>query len=552
MSGLTLRPYQEEAVQAVRDSYLRGVRRQLIGLPTGTGKTVVFSEIIRRAGEKGTSSLVLAHRDELLWQAADKIRQVDPGAAIGMVKRKQNDVYSPIVVASVQTLARENRLAQLPQQFGVVVVDEAHHSAADSYQRILRHVGSFDPDVNMLTLGVTATPSRADSRDLADTWQEVVYNKGILEMIRGGYLTNLRGLRVRMRRANFSRLKISHGDFQDAASSQILQDAGAPEHAAQAYKEHADGRTALVFTPTVSLAHAMTAEFERFGVTAATLHGGTPMEERRELLRRFRKGEVKVISNCAVLTEGFDEPRIDCIIVARPTRSKVLYVQMVGRGTRTYPGKDDCLIIDMVGAAERFDLMTMPNLFGLREYEEKLTDGEETITDVLDQIADEALSAEEAEAAREERERVMADLVAQRVDLFNRRELHWIKLGNGDALEESAWILNSGSGYVALEPDEDERWKVTFYPSQRHDKARVIATQLDLGYAQGHAEDYVREDGGMGLSTRTSAWRRRPATGPQLSALRKRRIATWTGITSGEASDLITAASVRSRQKAQR
>jgi type I site-specific restriction endonuclease len=225
---------------------------------------------------------------------------------------------------------------------------------------------------------------------------------------------------------------------------------------------------------------------------------------------------------------------------------------MVGRGTRTYPGKDDCLIIDLVGASDRMDLMTMPNLFGLREYEEKLTDGEETITDVLDRIADEALSAEEAEAAREERERVMADLVAQRVDLFNRRELHWIKLGNGEALEESAWILNSGSGYVALEPDEDERWKVTFYPSQRHDKARVIATQLDLGYAQGHAEDYVREDGGMGLSTRTSAWRRRPATGPQLSALRKRRIATWTGITSGEASDLITAASVRSRQKANR
>jgi superfamily II DNA or RNA helicase len=449
------------------------------------------------------------------------------------VKAERNDVLAPVVVASVQTLSRQSRLDQLPQQFGVVVVDEAHHSAADTYQRILKHVGSFNPDRRMLTLGVTATPSRQDSRDLADTWQEVVYHKGILEMIRAGYLTNLRGLRVKLRRADFGKLKVSHGDFQDGASAELLEHAGAPEHAADAYVKHAAGRTALVFTPTVALAAAMTEAFVARGVPCVTLHGGTPLEERRELLRAFRRGDVKVIANCAVLTEGFDEPRIDCIIVARPTRSKGLYVQMVGRGTRTYPGKDDCLVIDLVGATHRHDLLTMPNLFGLGESgSDELTDGEQTVTDVLDEIADE-------QVVTAERERVLAELVAQRVDLFNRRELHWIRLD-----DDNAWLLNSGSGYVALEPD-DEKWTVKFYPTQRTGQERIIAEQLDLGYAQGHAEDFVREDGGIGLSSREASWRRRPATIKQKAVLQRRRIELWNGITSGEASDLISAAQVR-------
>jgi len=345
-SSIALRPYQQEALAAIAEAESKGIRRQLVALPTGTGKTVIFSRLI---AERRGRALVLAHRDELIGQAAEKILTVNPAASVGIVKAERNESHRDIVVASIQTLARESRLARIdPAGFRTVVVDEAHHAAADSYRRALEHFGCFS-EAGPLTVGFTATPERADEKALGEVFAEIVYRRDILTMMRSGYLCDLRAIQVSLE-ADFNELHSLHGDFIDAEASEMLMAANAPAHAVAAYKEHAPGRKTLLFTPTVELAHLMAGEFSSNGISAEALSGETPKDERRGILNRLNSGATRVVANCAVLTEGFDEPSVDCVIVARPTRSKTLYVQMIGRGTRLYPGKDDCLILDLVGA----------------------------------------------------------------------------------------------------------------------------------------------------------------------------------------------------------
>jgi superfamily II DNA or RNA helicase len=509
--ALELRPYQAEAISAIEDAERRGVRRPLLGLPTGTGKTVIFAALIRR---RGGSALVLAHRDELLMQATDKIRQVDPGARLGLVKAEANEVEAPVVVASMQTLARESRLARLPQRFQTVVVDEAHHATADSYRRVLDWV-----DGSPLLLGVTATPERADNASLGEVWDEVVYSRSLLEMIRAGYLVDLRGLRVRLA-VDFSRLRVSHGDFVDADAGAALTAADAPAHACAAYLEHAAGRKALLFTPTVDLAHLMAEAFRKRGVAAEAVDGSLPLEQRRAILARLRSGETKVVANCAVLTEGFDEPSVDCVIVARPTRSRILYVQMIGRGTRTFPNKRDCLIVDLVGATERHDLLTLPQLFGLGDARA-----------LEDRTVTEALEREQAMAAPARQE---APLVAEEVDLFRERaKLRWVEVGE-------RWALTTGRGLLVVEPYASA-WRVVVQePGTR--QRRVLAHGLDLGYAHGVAEDFIRRLGAAHLVSPDARWRTEAISDKQRALLDRLGITYDGDLSRGAASDLISAA----------
>ena len=298
---LPLRPYQEEAIQAIRDAQTRGVTRPLVVLPVGAGKTIVFAHLLRqRAGR----ALVLAHRDELLQQAVAKLRLIDPSAQIGMVKAEDNAVDAPVVVASVQTLSRPQRLAQLRAGFTTLVVDEAHHATAPTYRRILRHCGAFAAD-GPLTLGVTATPERQDTARLSEVWQEVVYEQSLLALITAGYLANLRAVQVLLQ-VNFDALRTRQGDFVDAAVDALLLQADAPQHVVQAYQAHAAGRKALVFTPTVRTAYAMADAFRAAGLAAEALDGTTPMADRQATLARLRTGALGLAGKIAatVLTLG--------------------------------------------------------------------------------------------------------------------------------------------------------------------------------------------------------------------------------------------------------
>jgi superfamily II DNA or RNA helicase len=537
-AALTLRPYQEEAVAAVEAAVERGVRRPMVVCPTGTGKTMIFASLIAR---RGGSALVLAHRDELLRQAAEKIAIADPTLALGVgfVAAQRDDVNAPVVVGSVQTLARANRLARLPRRFDTVIVDECHHASAAGYRRILEHLSPTP-----LILGVTATPARTDGKHLGEVWEEIIYQRGIAEMIRAGYLADVRGVRVGLEQVNLDAVQQSGGDFDAEALGDALEQASAPLHVLAAYREHAMGRKAVVFAPTVALAHRIAAVFRDAGIRAEAIDGKTPPEERHGILERLHAGETRVVANVGVLSEGTDLPSVNAIIMASPTRSQVKYAQAIGRGLRTFPGKQDCLVIDVVGVTERLDLQTLPRLFNLRQ----TPTPEVTVTEALER---EELKREEIARRRAlEREGAQprvrrpgeektpdGELRSRPVRMFEARrrrarKVRWLR-------HRECWLVSVGSaGTLALIPDAN-RWRVLRLTGGKHEQ---LAAGVDLGYAHGIAEDYVRAAGAQALATPYARWRGKPMNGAQARLLRQLGVTPADGITKGEASDLITVA----------
>jgi ATP-dependent helicase IRC3 len=517
--ALPLRPYQTEALHAIAEAEQRGITRLLIALPTGTGKTVIFCHFIR---QRPGRALVLAHRDELISQAADKFRLVDPELELGIVKAQRNELHAAVVLASVQTLSRPRRLAQIGTDFTTVVCDEAHHCAAPTYTRVCEHLGCFDD--GPLLLGVTATPERHDKHTpLGHVFQEIVYSKTILDMI-PEYLSDLRAKQITLQ-ADFSQLHTRHGDFIDDEVEEMLLEADAPRHVAAAYLEHAHGRKALIFTPTVALAYAMVDAFKAAGMTAIeALDGTTPLDERRAILRRLRTGETAVVANCAVLTEGFDEPSIDCIIISRPTKSRPLYIQMVGRGTRKFPGKDDCLILDVVGVTARHDLITVAELFELDPQ------------DLDDETVAEAVASKRRRAVVHTAD---GELVAIDVNLFCHRPLHWVQAREGSF----TLSLGGDEGWIVLRAraqGRQEQWDVLRMSPKG--ALTPIAAGQSLTYAQGRAKDYARRLGTGALVNPEAVWRNEPMTEGQRRHLLVLRIPVVPDLTKGQAADMIDAA----------
>ena len=515
---IELRPYQTEAIQAIARAEQAGRRRVLLQLPTGMGKTVVFGTL---AAGTSRRSLIMAHRDELIEQAVAKLRLIDPDLDIGVVKAARHEVDHRIVVASVQTLAREKRRSDLGA-FGFAVVDEAHHAIATTYRTILEDIGAFREGGGPFLLGVTATPVRGDQVGLSDVFEEIVYEYPLLRGIEERYLSNLRGIRVTLAGLNLDQVQVRQGDWQDGALGAALEDVHAPEHVAAAYRDHAAGRKAIVFTPTVALAEEMIAPFERVGAKAEVVHGKQPIEERRQVLERFRSGETQVVANCGVLTEGFDEPSVDCIIVARPTKSKLLYCQMIGRGTRRYVGKDDCLVIDMAGVSQRHTLMGLNTLFGLPPT--ACIKGES----ILDAVE------EQRQAQTRRRMAAQGTLQAVEIDLFRartvaKRELQWIRAG-------TSWALSSGRGQFILQPHADT-WRLV---EARPDQPSHLIETGDFQWLLGRAEDLARQRGVTALVAKDAPWRAKPASEKQIDALRRMRVRVQAGLTAGEASDLIS------------
>jgi superfamily II DNA or RNA helicase len=505
------REYQVESLKAINDAYAGGIRRPLLVLPTGTGKTVVFAHLLADRPGRG---LVLCHRDELIRQAADKLLMVKPDLTVGIVKAKEDEVDALVVVASVQTISRDNRLARMASDFSTVVVDEAHHATADTYVKVLEHLGCFG-DEGPLTLGVTATPERGDKQGLKQVWQKIIYQKTILEMILAKYLCDLKAIRVRLD-VDFNHVHTRGGDFVEGELGAALEAAAAPKHVASAYQEHAKGRKALVFTPTVKLAHEMAETFRGAGIRAEALDGTTSEDERRAILKRLHTGETMVIANCAVLTEGFDEPSIDCIIVARPTKSKPFYIQMVGRGTRMYPGKPDCLILDVVGVTGRHSLITASEIFDLEIEGQSVTEREQEKAAIRGKVT----------------VAVPGQLVGTPVELFQDRAYRWVQTRLG------GWVLPLGREMVRLTEGREGFWRVE---SLKDNFVSVLREGLPLDYAMGCAEDWARSLGVSRLVDTTARWRSDPATEKQIAALRKWKVAISPGLSKGEASDLLAA-----------
>lgn len=518
-SDLHLRDYQEEALKAVDGAWQEGRRRQLLIAPTGSGKTILFGSLIARRGGR---AVVIAHRDELIKQAVDKLRWIDPSLDVGICKGSRNDLHHQVVVASIQSLVRGGRIERLLRHgpLTTVVVDEAHHSSS-SYARALQELGCLE-DEGPLLLGVTATPNTKD-RQLATLYGEVVWERDIGWMIERGYLADLRAVRVKVG-IDLNLVKSSSGDFEAGALGAALEDAKAPSIAVEAYEQYAAGRKALVFTPTVKLAHQMAQVFRASGHRAEAVDGTTPSEERAAILGRFQAGETQIVANCAVLTEGFDEPSVSCILMCRPTRSRALWLQCLGRGLRSYPGKDDCLVIDLAGASKRHSIYGIGEAFDL-------PDPEALRTTSLRTYRAEQRQAQQIEEATREHLTIVGEVVEIAA------KFHWVPLNRGRG--GFACSIGSGRTMVLLE-DGQREWHVgVLRAGAPH---RRLAGPLSVEYAQGFAEDHAREAGAARLSGREAGWRARSVSSSASSRARRLGIEVSAGATAGEVSDAITCA----------
>ena len=358
--NVTLRPYQQEALDAVVSYSDKGINRQLVVLPTGAGKTVIFSHL-PLIKQDCLPMLVLAHRGELLDQARNKIMASNPDLTVEIEQAERKAGHTNVVVASVATLGRNNtpRIMAYPQDyFKSIVIDEAHHAAAPSYRRIIDY---FNPD---FILGVTATPQRSDSTRLVDVFEEIVYYKSIQDLIEDGWLCPLVGYRVKTN-TDLSEVEIVNGDYAQAKLEDAVDNPERNASIVAAYLNLAMDEKALVFESGVRHAENLALSFRQASVDAEVIVGTTPQEERNSILARFAAGTLKVVVNVGVLTEGFDEPSVQAIILAKPTRSTLLYTQIVGRGTRLHESKESCKIIDIADTTKGKKPIGLPTLLGL-------------------------------------------------------------------------------------------------------------------------------------------------------------------------------------------
>ncbi|MFO0755391.1 MAG: DEAD/DEAH box helicase [Byssovorax sp.] len=364
MSAPVLRPYQRAAVDAVLEARKAGTRRMLVCLPTGAGKTVIFAHLARLARRQ---VLVLAHREELLSQARDKIEKaLDAGSVVAIEQgAKKAPADAKILVCSIRSL-HEERLRRViaGRDLGLVIYDECHHAAAEDNLRVLRQLGAFKVDWTGTLLGFTATTARGDGQGLDAVFERIVYTRTLTEMIDDGYLVRLRGFRIATT-ADLGRLTSTTGlDFREDELEEAVDIEERNALVARSIQELGRDRRTIAFCVTVRHARNLCKALNHLGVPAGLVHGAMPGEAREKALADFRDGKLQVITNVGVLTEGFDDPGVSCVAMVRPTRSEGFYAQCVGRGTRLFPGKKDCLILDFVDLGN-LELCTLPSLFGM-------------------------------------------------------------------------------------------------------------------------------------------------------------------------------------------
>ena len=498
MAELSLRSYQREAIDAVFTAWADGLRRPAIVLPTGAGKTVVFAHLIKQFRDtlymperKGSRVIVLVHRDELADQAINKIRAVAPDLNVGKVKAESNGVDADVMVCSVQTLADEKRRCEIYDAedtygpVGLIITDECHHGAAASYKKIY---AAF-PDA--LNLGVTATMARGDGVGLGSTWEEVVYSKSVLWMISQGYLTDVKAKRVDIKGLDMADVKASRGDYQAGDLGRALMESQADDVISRAYVEHAKDRPGVVFTPTVETAHAAADGLNAAGIRTAVVSGETPTDERRQIFNDFRTGKVQVLANCMVLTEGFDAPWASCAVIARPTQSQPLYVQMVGRVLRPYPGKKDALVLDVVGASS----MKLRTLVDLEPGSvQTIGDGEL----LADAVVREAEAAEQKAPAGS----IAFSLKHREVNMFQASEHAWLRTPKG-----VLFIDCGNKTHVFLWPSAGGLWDVCV-ARQGQKWQRTVYVGMDIGSAMAWGEAASEDYSSFGV-TKSAAWRKR-------------------------------------------
>lgn len=392
---MELRPYQQQAKDAIFSEWENSIKKTLLVLPTGCGKTIVFAKVAEECVKGGSRVLILAHRGELLDQAADKIgKSTGLGCATEKAEQTCLGSWFRIVVGSVQSMMREKRLNQFPNDyFNTIIIDEAHHCISDSYQKVLRHF----PDAEVL--GVTATPDRGDMQNLGTVFESLAYEYTLPKAIKEGYLSPIKAVTIPLK-IDMSAVGVQAGDFKSGDIATALD----PylESIAEEMEQYCSNKKTVVFLPLVKTSQKFRDILNNHGFKAAEVNGDS--KDRAEILEAFDKDQYNVLCNSMLLTEGWDCPSVDCIVVLRPTKVRSLYCQMVGRGTRLSPetNKDHLLLLDFLWHTERHELCHPASLIcESAEVAQKMTEN-------MEKDAGCVIDIEEAEKAASE------DVVAQR------------------------------------------------------------------------------------------------------------------------------------------
>lgn len=458
-----LRPYQEEALRISKEKWERGVTRQLLALPTGTGKTHVFASLPKHHRINGRM-LVLTHLKELNKQAAKKIQQLNPGLRVGVeMGMHTSSPWDKVVVTSVPSISR--RLSNFRRQdFDVIVCDEAHHSTAKSYRSIFEHFGLFSPTNKRLLLGVTATPFRTDGEALQNIYRELIYRMTLLQAMQRGWITDLIPLHVTTS-TSLDSVHSRCGDFVEGELAKAIDSPVRNALVARYWKDLGENRRTIVFTVDINHAKHMAQMFQSCGVEADWVSGRDSDLRREQIIRDHKAGRLKVLCNCAVVSEGYDDPGVECIVMARPTLSRLLFVQVIGRGLRLQEGidnlvaareqgvpirKSNCLVIDVVDNTLNHNLVTTQSIFlGVQ-----LRYG----SSVLAVVAQNSLSKDD----HNELSRIQPpntdgiEMHAEEVDLFGgwKPRPFWQQGASG------AELLSFMNGYARIQQDMPGQWHV--------------------------------------------------------------------------------------------
>ncbi|KAK7059006.1 putative ATP-dependent helicase IRC3 [Paramarasmius palmivorus] len=588
--AITLRPYQEQCLEACEAALGTGTSRIGVSLPTGSGKTTVFISLLSRIrtpanASSATRALIIVNNVELARQSADQVARLFPDWSVEIEQGGKHKAsgLADVTVATYQTLLQQARLAKFdPKHLKAIIVDEAHHSASPSYRRLLSH---FDADIKnpdtefeppALThkipiIGFSATFSRHDGLALGSVYQKIVYHQDFLQMIKEQWLCDVRFTSVQAK-INLEEVTVHSrtGDFNPTSLAHVINTDTINRLVVQTYLDRAASRkSTLVFCVNIAHTEALTQVFRQYGIDARYVSSKTPVMERKALVASFRQGQFPVLVNCSILTEGTDIPNIDCIIVARPTRSRNLFAQMIGRGMRLSPdtGKEDCRIIDLVDSLSRVaGVVSTPTLFGLEP----------------DEIAidDEPFKSLEARAAAKIAADSQDDVPTPTSVTYTDYEdpFSFVEDSSGAPhiakISPHAWvgcgddvyILEClGKGYIRVEPvidnEEGDHYKATFTPAAL-DKATAIGLKVSPFLRNRHVlkahtlteaikgcDTYaklkvVRGPMSLGL-LRTAKWRKAPATPQQMQFVNKRLSknldeTTSKALTKGEAANIIS------------
>ena len=526
MADLPLRDYQRAALDASHEARARGVLRQAVSMPTGSGKTVTAVHLHREYNPGSTVFLV--HRDELARQAVDTFHNVAPGVGVGVVKAEQDEIGYSVTVASVPTVVNERRINRLLDALPrprLVIADESHHAVANSWSKVIH---MLDAD---LLFGMTATAFRADKIALGKHFDEIVYELPMLPLILSHQLAMPVGVVVRTD-VDLTGVHTVAGDFNHAELSAAIDTPQRNRLVVDAWREHCwdkGCKRSVVFARDQAHCAHLREMFRDDGVACEMVIDSTPTAERQMLYRVFHEGKLPVIVNVSVLTEGWDEPLADAIVMARPTQSAGLFTQMVGRGLRAHPEKESTVILDIVDVTSKHNLITLATLAGREAAVRAGGSLDDEDAEIVIQPGEQTSFIGMVEQTARLRHKSFT------VNLFASGAHRWYPASNG------RWMAPAGIGtYLALWPQEDGYVPVKITKPSRYEPAvgeRLFDRALDVQTARSLADALV-PDGQ--LTSRSAAWLQAPATDKQRSYARSQGVQVPIDWTRGEADEILS------------